>query len=133
MAVHSRYVALNERASSQSSDKLLQILECIAGNKLPVRLQDLSEQVNMTQSTVLRYLNTLVNNNYVYQEEDTLRYALTWKIAAWGKTSTPTPACGPSPAPLSTGCPWNWAWAVAWWWTTILSACIWTASTFPVN
>lgn len=85
MAVHSRYVALNERASSQSSDKLLQILECIAGNKLPVRLQDLSEQVNMTQSTVLRYLNTLVNNNYVYQEEDTLRYALTWKICGLGQ------------------------------------------------
>lgn len=47
---------------------------------MPMRLQDLAEQTGLTQSTVLRYLRTLQNSNYVYQEEDTLRYALTWKI-----------------------------------------------------
>ncbi len=70
----------SEKASSQSSDKLLQILECIAENRLPLRLQELSERVGMTQPTVLRYLNALQNANYVYQDEDTLRYALTWRI-----------------------------------------------------
>lgn len=45
-----------------------------------MRLQDLAERSGMTQSTVLRYLRTLQNANYVYQEEDTLRYALTWKL-----------------------------------------------------
>lgn len=66
--------------SNQSSDKLLQILEALAKERLPVRLQDLSARVGMSQSTVLRYLNTLQSSNYVYQEESTSRYALTWKI-----------------------------------------------------
>ena len=70
----------NEKNSNQSSDKLLQIMEALAKERLPVRLQDLSAQVNMSQSTVLRYLNALQSSNYVYQEESTSRYALTWKI-----------------------------------------------------
>ena len=85
MASATRFSAQNNRASSQSSDKLLQILEGISVNKLPMRLQDISEQVGMSQSTVLRYLTTLVNNGYIYQEEDTLRYGLTWKICALGQ------------------------------------------------
>lgn len=68
------------RQSSQSTDKLLIILECLARNRVPMRLQDLSEEVGFSQSTVLRYLRTLQNTNYVYQEEDTQRYALTWKL-----------------------------------------------------
>ena len=70
----------NERQASASSDKLMNILECIAANRTPVRLQDLAEQSGMTQPTVLRYLRTLQNAGYVYQDEDTLRYALTWKL-----------------------------------------------------
>ncbi len=69
-----------DKQSSHSSDKLLQILECISSNRTPVRLQDLAEQVGMSQSTVLRYLYALQNADYVYQEEGTSRYALTWKI-----------------------------------------------------
>lgn len=69
-----------ERQSSLSSDKLLAILECIAENRAPMRLQDISAQSGMTQSTVLRYLRTLQNANYVYQDEETLRYGLTWKL-----------------------------------------------------
>ncbi len=85
MTVQNRCTAVTEKASSQSSDKLLKILECIACNRMPVRLQELAEQANMSQSTVLRYLNALLSANYVYQEEDTLRYALTWKICKLGK------------------------------------------------
>lgn len=70
----------NDRQSSLSSDKLLAILECLAKSHAPMRLQDLSEHSGITQSTVLRYLRTLQNSNYVYQEEDTSRYALTWKL-----------------------------------------------------
>ena len=69
-----------ERQSSLSSDKLLAILECIAESRIPIRLQDLAERSGMTQPTVLRYLRTLQNANYVYQDETTLRYALTWKL-----------------------------------------------------
>ena len=49
----------NEKNSNQSSDKLLQIMEALAKERLPVRLQDLSARVHMSQSTVLRYLNAL--------------------------------------------------------------------------
>ena len=73
-----------EKVSSQSSDKLMQILECLAEQKLPMRLQDLAEAVGMTQPTVLRYLNSLVNSNYIYQDPESLRYGLTWKVCALG-------------------------------------------------
>lgn len=73
-------MAGQEKQSSLSSDKLLVILECIAESRTPLRLQELAERAGITQSTVLRYLRTLQNANYVYQDEDTLRYALTWKL-----------------------------------------------------
>lgn len=73
-------MANQEKQSSLSSDKLLAILECIAEDRVPVRLQELAERAGMTQSTVLRYLRTLQNSNYVYQDETTLRYALTWRL-----------------------------------------------------
>ena len=71
-----------ERQSSLSSDKLLTILECIAESRTPMRLQDIAEKNGMSQPTVLRYIRTLQNANYVYQDEQTLRYALTWKICS---------------------------------------------------
>ena len=69
-----------ERQASLSSDKLLAILECVAESRVPMRLQDIAEKSSMSQPTVLRYLRTLQNANYVYQEEQTLRYGLTWKL-----------------------------------------------------
>ncbi len=72
----------SERHASMSSDKLLTILECIAKEYAPIRLQDLAERSGLTQSTVQRYLRTLQNADYVYQDEDTLRYGLTWKICS---------------------------------------------------
>ena len=70
----------SEKSSNQSSDKLLKILECLSKNRLPIRLQDLGKRLHMSQSTILRYLNALQNANYIYQEDSTSRYALTWKI-----------------------------------------------------
>lgn len=69
-----------EKISNQSSNKLLQIIECLAKERLPIQLQTLSARVQMSQPTVLRYLNALQNANYVYQENATSRYALTWKL-----------------------------------------------------
>lgn len=71
---------VNQSFSSQSSDKLLQILEFLAGQGQPLRLQDLSQALDMPQPTVLRYMNTLVGQGYAYKDEQTLRYTLTWKI-----------------------------------------------------
>lgn len=72
--------ASTDRQSSQSSVRLLQILECLAANRVPMRLQDLAKQVNMTHSTVLRYLYALESTDYIYHDEDTSRYGLTWKV-----------------------------------------------------
>jgi len=72
----------SEAQSSTSSFRLLQIMECMADARTPLRLQDIAKKAEMTQSTVLRYLNTLQSMNYVYQEADTFRYALTWRICA---------------------------------------------------
>ena len=68
------------RQSNQSSIRLLQIMECLAENRTPMRLQDVAKQVGMTQSTVLRYLYSLEHENYIYQDEETARYALTWRV-----------------------------------------------------
>lgn len=70
----------NPRQTSQSSIRLLHIVECLAENRTPMRLQDLAEKAGMTQSTVLRYLYSLTEANYVYQDEETLKYGLTWNF-----------------------------------------------------
>lgn len=73
------------RQSNQSSMRLLQIMECLAASRTPMRLQDVAKQVGMTQSTVLRYLYSLEQANYIYQDEETSRYALTWKVCRLGE------------------------------------------------
>lgn len=74
-----------ERQSSQSSVRLLQIMECLATNHGPMRLQDIARQVGMTQPTVLRYLYALEATNYVYRDEEMARYGLTWRVCRLGE------------------------------------------------
>lgn len=64
--------------------KTLMIMECLADNWMPMRLLDIAAKLNLNQPTVLRYLAPLVQSNYAYQEEDTLRYGLTMKICKLG-------------------------------------------------
>lgn len=73
-----------DSASSLSTNKTFILLEYLAQAKTTVRLQDISEDIGMTQSSVLRYLTSLINNNYAYQDEETLKYGLTWKIKRLG-------------------------------------------------
>lgn len=63
-----------------SSDKLLQIIEYMSGRRLPVRLKDIATDLNISQPTVVRYLRTMCNQGYVYHDEHTGYYAMTWKI-----------------------------------------------------
>jgi len=70
---------------NQSVEKVLQIIECFAEIGEPVRLNDLSQRVGMPDSTVLRIVNTLVQNGYAYQEENTHRYGLTLRFASIGQ------------------------------------------------
>ena len=70
---------LNEN-NNHSTDKLLKITECLAANRLPKRLSELSRQLDMPQATMLRFLKTLCQQGYAYQDEISGGYALTWKI-----------------------------------------------------
>lgn len=63
-----------------SSDKLLQIIEYMSARRLPVRLKDISDDLQISQPTVLRYLRTMCNQGYVYHDDHTGFYAMTWKI-----------------------------------------------------
>ncbi len=76
--------------SNQSVEKVLQIIECLAKNGEPMRLNDLSQRIGMPDSTVLRILNTLVQKGYAYQEENTHRYGLTLRISSIGQMVSST-------------------------------------------
>ena len=66
--------------ASQPIDRLFSIIEYLSQNRLPVRLVDIAAALNMAQPTVLRYLRSLCAKGYVYHDENTGLYALTWKI-----------------------------------------------------
>lgn len=70
--------------SNLSSDKLLRIIEYMAANRLPVRLKDISDNLGISQPTVVRYLRTLCEQGYAYHDDHTGNYALTWKICRLG-------------------------------------------------
>ena len=70
----------NEKQSNQSSIRLLQIMECMAASRIPMRLQEIAQQTGLTQSTVLRYIYALIHENYVYHDSESSRYGLTWRV-----------------------------------------------------
>lgn len=67
-----------------SSDKLLRIIEFMAANHLPTRLKDIADHLDISQPTVSRYLRTLCEQGYVYHDNHTGYYAMTWKICRLG-------------------------------------------------
>ena len=50
-----------------------------------MRLQDISKEIRVPSSTVLRFLNTLMKHDYVSQEPQTSRYFLTLKLCEIGQ------------------------------------------------
>jgi len=66
--------------SNQSVGKMLKIIEELAFARQPMRLQDLSDRLALNPATALRFLSTLVENGYVFQEPQTLKYGLTMKL-----------------------------------------------------
>lgn len=67
-----------------SSDKLLKIIEYMSANHLPMRLKDISDNLKISQPTVVRYLRTLCDQGYVYHDDYTGYYSMTWKICRLG-------------------------------------------------
>lgn len=74
-----------EKPANQSVAKLLQLFFTLSESRSPMRLQDIASGVDMAQSTVLRYLNALIQEGYAYKDELLGRYALTWKICGVGQ------------------------------------------------
>ena len=79
-------IALNNKSLpiNQSLEKALQIIEVMASNKGPMRLQDISINLGFPQALSLRFLNTLMLYNYVNQDPETLRYSLSFKFSHIG-------------------------------------------------
>jgi DNA-binding IclR family transcriptional regulator len=69
---------------NQSLRKALQILEGMTKIQTPARLQDIAKSLKMPQSTLLRFLNTFIDFNYIEQDPDTSCYYLTLKLADLG-------------------------------------------------
>lgn len=66
--------------SNLSSEKLLKLIETMAENGEPMRLQKLSKELSVNASTVLRFLSTLQSTGYVTKDSDTGAYSLTLKL-----------------------------------------------------
>ena len=69
---------------NQSVEKAIQIIEMMAREGGPMRLQDVAAKCGMPASTVLRMLNTLLVYGYVNQDPLTQRYSLSLKFAQLG-------------------------------------------------
>ena len=63
-----------------SSDKLLRIIEYMSARRLPMRLKDIADNLQISQPTVVRYLRTMCEQGYAYHDDHTGYYAMTWKI-----------------------------------------------------
>lgn len=65
---------------NRSVEKVLTIVETMAASSKPMRLHDIARQAGIPTSTALRFLSTLAQHNYVSQDPDSSRYALTLKL-----------------------------------------------------
>ncbi len=74
--------------ANQSVEKTFQIIETMATDKHPMRLQDISLQTGMPASTVLRLINTLVIAGYINQSSETLKYSLSLKFLRIGNIAS---------------------------------------------
>lgn len=62
-------------------ERALQILNCFAKGKSSYTLMELAREISLSPSTTLRLIGTLENNNYLYRDEESLRYYLGFKLA----------------------------------------------------
>jgi DNA-binding IclR family transcriptional regulator len=67
---------------NQSVEKMLAIIEAMAAARGPMRLQDIAAAAEIPPSTALRFLVTLMTQDYAYQDPGSLRYGLTLKVCA---------------------------------------------------
>ena len=70
---------------NQSTTKVLNIIEVMANSSVPLKVKDLSAKLEMPGATVLRFLQSLINQGYVMHEKEYGRYYLTMKICHLGE------------------------------------------------
>lgn len=68
-----------------STEKTIKLIEYLALQSEPSRLKDISASLAMNSSTVLRFLNTLIDMGYVAQDPATSYYYLTYRIVSIGE------------------------------------------------
>ena len=73
---------------NHSVEKSFQIIETMAAERQPMRLQDIAQKTGIPSSTALRMLSTLLSLGYVAQDLATLRYYLSLKFAHLGNCVT---------------------------------------------
>ncbi|MEJ5362511.1 MAG: IclR family transcriptional regulator [Spirochaetota bacterium] len=64
----------------QSLDRGLKILEILGKSDRPLSLNEITEYFDIDRSSIFRLLGTLVTHNFVYQDPDTKKYMLGFKI-----------------------------------------------------
>jgi len=73
-----------EQISNKTLNRALKVIELMSHNHGPMKLQDIAEKTKIPDSTVVRILNTLVENRYAQQDYDTKKYFLTLKLSYIG-------------------------------------------------
>lgn len=78
---------MTQKASlnNQSIDKGLDIIEIMARNGTPMRLNDIATECGLTKSTAFRMINALRSRGYILQNEDNSRYMLSPRFALIGR------------------------------------------------
>ena len=78
---------MSDKASlnNQSIYKGLDIIETMARNGTPMRLNDIATECGMSKSTAFRMINALRSRGYILQNEDTSRYMLSPKFSLIGR------------------------------------------------
>lgn len=78
---------MSEKASlnNQSIEKGLDIIEVMARNGAPMRLNAIATESGLTKSTAFRMINALRQRGYILQNEDNSRYMLSPKFALIGR------------------------------------------------
>ena len=71
-------------ASNLSIDRMLRMVEVMAANGKPMRLNEISDASGVSASTGMRILNTLIEKEYAKQNQKTLLYSLTMKFLKIG-------------------------------------------------
>ncbi len=64
----------------QSLDRGLKILHLLSKSNKPLSLNEITAHFDIDRSSIFRLLGTLVQNNFVYQDSETKKYMLGFKI-----------------------------------------------------